>query len=136
MVKKLETQDLKVMMLFERVTKAQAMDCLQTKNSLTMIVKPGDMGFAIGKGGANIKKFQNLVKKKVQVIEYDEDPAKFVKNIIAPMKAEVEVGEDTITIKAPDYQSRGKIIGRGKNVLNKIHTLLERHNLSHKVEVK
>ena len=132
----LNTDDFKLISLFERITKARVKDIVSNKQSVTVIVNPGEMGFAIGKKGENIKKFSNLVKKRVQVIEYDEDVVKFVKNILGSINADVTLENDKILVKASDYLERGKILGRGKNVLNRINSFLERHNKDYKVEVK
>ena len=40
------------------------------------------MGLAIGKGGMHIKSLQNMVKRNVELVEFDEDPAKFLSNLL------------------------------------------------------
>ena len=38
------------------------------------------MGLAIGKGGAHIKSLQNKIDRNVELVEYNEDPIKLLKN--------------------------------------------------------
>jgi N utilization substance protein A len=42
------------------------------------------MGKAIGKKGANVKRLEETLGKKVELVEYSSDPAQFIKNIFAP----------------------------------------------------
>ena len=39
------------------------------------------MGLAIGKGGAHIKSLQNKIDRAVELVEYNEDPIKLLKNM-------------------------------------------------------
>ena len=45
------------------------------------LVVEGKMGLAIGKGGAHIKSLQNKIDRNVELVEYNEDPIKLLKNI-------------------------------------------------------
>lgn len=85
---KLSLDDIGFIALFERVTKANVKDCIfnQDKNKLTFVVSEGQAGLAIGKGGANIKSLEEQFKKKVEVLEFSDDPLKFLSNIFRPLK--------------------------------------------------
>ena len=52
--------------LFQSVTNATARDCVvdEKMDRVIFIVNKGQMGLAIGKGGATIKQLQNVVAKK------------------------------------------------------------------------
>ena len=41
---------------------------------------------AIGKNGVNIKKLEAKLSKQIGVIEFSEDPLKFISNIFRPLK--------------------------------------------------
>jgi N utilization substance protein A len=56
------------------------------KNKITFVVNEGQAGIAIGKGGMNIKKLEEKLKKRVEVLEFAEDPVKFMTNIFRPIK--------------------------------------------------
>ncbi|NIQ04574.1 MAG: NusA-like transcription termination signal-binding factor, partial [Candidatus Korarchaeota archaeon] len=64
------------------------------------IVKKGDVGMAIGKGGKNIRLLERMTSKKHEIIEYSEDPAQFIKNALKP----AQVREIRLT-KKPDGNS-------------------------------
>ena len=81
---KLTTEQMRFISLFQNVTKSSARDCLddEKQDRLIFVVNEGKMGLAIGKGGSNIKSLQNILKRNVELIEYNEEPIKFLKNIL------------------------------------------------------
>jgi len=83
---KLSTDQMRLMSLFQNVTKATARDCVEdeTQDKIIFVVQEGKMGLAIGKGGSNIKSLKNIIKRNVELIEYFDDPIKFLKNILIP----------------------------------------------------
>ena len=104
---KLSTDQMRLMSLFQNVTKATARDCVEdeTQDKIIFVVQEGKMGLAIGKGGSNIKSLKNIIKRDVELIEYFDDPIKFLKNILNP-KFVNEVKLDT----KPDGSSQATII--------------------------
>jgi len=76
---KLTTEQMRFISLFQNVTKSSARDCLddEKQDRLIFVVNEGKMGLAIGKGGSNIKSLQNILKRNVELIEYNEEPIKF-----------------------------------------------------------
>ena len=106
---KLSTDQMRLISLFQNVTKATARDCLddEKQNRIIFVVNEGKMGLAIGKGGSNIKSLQNIIKRNVELVEYFDDPIKFLKNILNNGKNYVnEVKLDT----KPDGSSQATII--------------------------
>ena len=81
---KLTTDQMRLMSLFQNVTGATARDCVEDEkqNRVIFVVNSGKMGLAIGKGGSHIKTLQNMVKKNVELVEFDDDPSKFLKNML------------------------------------------------------
>ena len=55
------------MSLFQNITGAVARDCVvdEKMDRVIFIVNKGQMGLAIGKGGATIRQLQGIVTKKV-----------------------------------------------------------------------
>ena len=114
---------IKIMMLFESISGAKIKDCI-ANDKILLIVEKNDMGKAIGKKGANIKKFENKSKKKVKLAEFSNDVAQFVKNLAYPAEiSDVKNENGIITIHGRDANSRAMLIGR------------ERHNLNHLTEI-
>ena len=61
---------LKIMMLFERITRAKLKDAFYDNNSLlTFIVAENEIGKAIGKKAVNVKKLERLLKRKIKIVE-------------------------------------------------------------------
>ena len=119
---------LKVMQFFETMTRAKLRDCFIDQNdAVVFIVEAAQSGLAIGKGGANARKLEESLKKKVKVVEYSDNVEEFTKSLIQPAKAQkIEFSEGVVTI-TPEPGSRSYLIGRaGKNVRN-FEAAIKRH---------
>ena len=113
------------------LTKSTALDCIidDRFDRIIYIVKQGDMGLAIGKKGENIKRLQNVLGKRVEMVEYSEDRDEFVTNIFKP--AEVDrVEQDATTGQLNVYVTRksdlGIAIGKGGCNIEKARLLTRR----------
>lgn len=126
---KLDIKTIGYINAFENLTKVGPKDCFFDKNNnLVFIVGTGKAGKAIGKAGANIKRLGNMLKKKIKVIEFNEDPVKFVTNIIHPLKAQEITEEDKIIIiKADSVQDKAKLIGRDRQNLKALQELVSKY---------
>ena len=81
---KLTTDQMKLMSLFQNITKATARDCIEDekRDRIIFVVNEGKMGLAIGKGGSHIKALQNKIDRNIELVEYNEDPIKLFKKYI------------------------------------------------------
>ena len=81
---KFNANEIRYIALFESLTGAMVKDCIidEDNSKVTFVVKNGDMGLAIGKGGSTVNKVQKAVDKGVEIIEFSEDPTTFIKNIL------------------------------------------------------
>ena len=93
---KLTTDQIRLISLFQNVTKTTARDCLddEKQDKIIFVVNEDKMGLAIGKGGSNIKSLQNILKRRVELIEYSDDPIKFLKNILKRTNAAKQVWQN------------------------------------------
>ncbi|MEM3144259.1 MAG: NusA-like transcription termination signal-binding factor [Candidatus Nitrosotenuis sp.] len=120
---KLTTDQMRLISLFQNVTGASARDCVEDEkqNRVIFVVNEGKMGLAIGKGGAHIRNLQNIVKKNVELVEYSDDPATFLKNMLNPklvneVKLNKRLDGSTQAIVIVDPKKKGIVVGReGKN---------------------
>ncbi len=99
---KLSANEIRYIALFENMTGAMVKDCIidDEHGKVTFVVKNGDMGLAIGKGGNSVSKVQRAVDKSVEVIELSEDPIQFIKNILSPAKLQsVKLHQKTSDMK-------------------------------------
>ncbi len=109
---------LKIMSLFEKITRTRIKDCFIDNNSLlTFVVPDFQIGKAVGKNAVNVKKLENLLKRKIKIVAFNPSAVLFIKNLIYPIKAEVEQQDDVIIIKANDTKSRAFLIGRNQTNL-------------------
>jgi N utilization substance protein A len=122
---------------FERLTGAGSRDCVidDRNNRLIFVVNPGEMGLAIGKKGASIKKAMEVMDKKIEVVEYSTSPEQFLKNCFLPAQVtavEFEESDDGqiahIEVREED---RGIAIGKeGKNIFKAKKLALRQHNIA------
>ena len=120
---KLSTDQIRLISLFQNVTKATARDCLddEKQNKIIFVVNEGKMGLAIGKGGSNIKSLQNILKRNVELVEHFDDPIKFLKNILNPklineVKLDTKEDGSSQAIVIVDQGNKGLVVGReGRN---------------------
>lgn len=131
---KLTSDQLRLMSLFQNVTGATARDCVEDEkqNRVIFVVNSGKMGLAIGKGGSHIKSLQNMVKKNVELVEFDEDPAKFLRNMLnSKLVSEVKLNErpdgSKQAIVIVDPRKKGIVVGREGRNAEKARLLAKRY---------
>lgn len=93
---KISQDEILYMNALESVSGVNAKDCLLRDNVISFVVKPGDVGRAIGKNAANVKNISNRVKKKVEILEYCDTIESFLK------KALYNAGMEKIEVKEVD----------------------------------
>ena len=120
---KLTMDQMRLISLFQNVTKATARDCVddEKQDRIIFVVSEGKMGLAIGKGGSNIKSLQNILKRNIELIEYFNDPIKFLKNILNPkfvneVKLDTKPDGSSQATIIVDHGKKGIVVGReGRN---------------------
>jgi N utilization substance protein A len=68
------------------LTKSTALDCVidDRFDRVIYVIRPGDMGLAIGKKGENIRRLQNVLGKRIEMVEYADTTDAFITNIFKP----------------------------------------------------
>ena len=120
---------------FENVTKTKVKDFLERENKLIFIIDEGDLKKILDTNGKNVKKVENMMHKKLKVIEFSKDPLRFTKSYIYPIKpVGITLNNEVIEIKVEDRKSKGLLIGRESKNLNELNTLVKRYyNLQVKI---
>ena len=112
----------------ENISGSKVKDAFIDKNGmLVFIINQGDMAKAIGKQGSNIKRLSNLLKKRLKLIEFNENILEFVKNCIQPLQASVSQEDNKILLESPDTTIKAKLIGRDKQNLIALNELVNRY---------
>src|SRR5439155_10261387 len=103
------------------------------------VVKEGDIGKEMGKKGDNIAKLKRLMNKDILVVEYSEQPDKFVENVFRNFDVRsVQIGERgdvvhaTVTVEST---KRGRAIGKDGRNLRVSRDLIARHHSIQSVSV-
>jgi len=118
---------MKFISLFETLTRAKVKDCISNGN-LIFVVEKGEIAKAIGKNAVNIKRIEGILKKKIKIVEFNEDIVIFISNLIKPIKVENITNDDgIITITDPSNKTKGMLIGRDSVNLQKYKDIISRY---------
>lgn len=131
---KLTSEQMRLMSLFQRVTKSTARDCVEDekKDRIIFVVGSGKMGLAIGKGGVHIKSLQSMIKRNVELVEFHEEPEKFLKNLLnSKLVSDVTIVDSSdgtrqakVTV---DPGKKGIVVGREGRNAEKARLLAKRY---------
>ena len=131
---KLSTDQMRLMSLFQNITKATARDCVEDEkqNRIIFVVNEGKMGLAIGKGGSHIKLLQTKIDRNVELVEYSSDPVKFLKNVlnekyIKEIKMSERLDGSQQAIVIVDGSKKGVVVGREGRHAEKARLLARRY---------
>ena len=131
---KLTMDQMRKISLFQKITKVTPRDCIddEKQDRLIFVVNEGKMGLAIGKNGSNIKSLQNLLKRNIELVEYYNDPIKFLKNLLnAKLINEVKISKradgspQAIILVNPN--NKGLVVGRAGRNAEKARLLAKRY---------
>ncbi|MHA3964032.1 MAG: NusA-like transcription termination signal-binding factor [Candidatus Thorarchaeota archaeon SMTZ1-45] len=131
---KLSMEDMALIARFEQITGAAAIDVIRDDEGerIIVVVRPKQLGKAIGRGGVNVKAASEAFGRPVDVVEMAETAEAFVMSALAPARVEsvkiIEQRDGTrvasVTVNTED---RGIAIGReGRNVA-RARILVRRH---------
>jgi N utilization substance protein A len=104
------------------LTKATAIDCVidEKFERIIYIVKIGDMGLGIGKKGENIRRMQNVLGKRIEMVEYASGRDEFIANVFRPVeisRIEKDPSSGELIITIARKSDLGTAIGKkGANI--------------------
>jgi N utilization substance protein A len=131
---KLGADEMRYIAFFESMTGARVVDCIMNEggNKITFVVRNGDIGLAIGKGGVKIQKARRIMGKSIEVIQHSEDPVEFIRNVFAPAKVKeisiVDRENKKVALVEVDASDKGLAVGRGGQNIQRARTLAFRHH--------
>ena len=131
---KLSMEDMALIAKFEQITGAAAIDVIRDDEGerIIVVVRPKQLGKAIGRGGVNVKAASDAFGRAVDVVEMAETAEAFVMSALAPARVEsvkiVERRDGTkVASVTVNNEDRGIAIGRdGRNVA-RARILVRRH---------
>lgn len=119
---------MKFISLFETITGARLKDVVNEEGRLLFIVEEGEIGKAIGKSGVNAKRLENVLNKRIKVIEFNNDLLHFVRNLIYPLAVkEIKEENKIVTIFGQDGKTKGLLIGRDAQNLRAYENVVKRY---------
>ncbi|MFA4875964.1 MAG: NusA-like transcription termination signal-binding factor [Methanoregula sp.] len=113
------------------LTKSTALDCVidDRFDRVIYVIRPGDMGLAIGKKGENIKRLQNVLGKRIEMVEFAESPDAFIANIFKPaevVSVDRMAGEGPVNVLVRQRSDLGIAIGKAGCNIEKARILCRR----------
>ena len=131
---RLTSKEMRYIALFESITSATVKDCIvdEEQNRIIFIIKEGDSGVAIGKGGKNIHLLERMTGKKHEIIEHSANPQQFIKNALKPAYVnEICITErpdgKSIAVVAVNPRDKGVAIGKNGRNAERIRFLAKRY---------
>jgi N utilization substance protein A len=113
------------------LTKATALDCVidDRFDRVIYVIRQGDMGLAIGKKGENIRRLQNVLGKRIEMVECADSFEAFVVNIFKPAEVtgiERDPENGPINVLVRKKGDLGIAIGKGGCNIEKARILCRR----------
>jgi len=129
----LTPEEFRYMQTFATLTGVTPIDCIvdPTFDRIIFLVKPEDVGRAIGRRGFMVKKLREILKKQIEIVPYSDNIEEMVKNALAPARViGVRVSKSSrgkVVYARVDPKDKGIAIGKeGRNVA-KARLILKRH---------
>ena len=110
---KLNLETIQTINLFESMTGANIKDCIKKEDKLMFIVEEGHIKRALGRDNSNLKRMEEILKKKIILIAFSKNVVKFINNLLYPLKVDnIQKEGNIIEIYVQDNRIKGKIYGR------------------------
>ncbi|MFT4310313.1 MAG: hypothetical protein ACMXYC_01650 [Candidatus Woesearchaeota archaeon] len=124
----IDQQTIQLLALFGKIAKTTARDAFEDHNgTLTFIVEQGQLKKALGQEASTVKKLQDLLKKKIRIIEFAPTLEGFIQQVIKPSKCDIQVEGQTVSLVPFDLQTRGTLIGRAASHLRNTEMIVNRY---------
>ena len=131
---KLSSDELSLMSMFQGMTGATARDCVvdDKRGRVIFVIAQGQMGLAIGKEGASVKKIERAVKMPVEVVEWADDIEGLVKNplgakFVQEVRVSVRLDGTKGVVVVVDSRKNGAVLGLGGKNAEKVRLLAKRY---------
>ncbi len=123
---------LRYISVFEKVTDAEVVDCIDIPEKVIFLVDQGSIQKAIGKGGKNVTKISDSIDRNVHVIEYSDDPEELLENIFysydvkdVTIEEKNDVKHGTVEVA---QENKARAIGKDGRNLSIARKIMMRHS--------
>jgi len=130
----LKSEELQLMSLIQDLTTVTAKDCIfdSKLNRVILVVDSTQMGLVIGKKGMMIKKLKKITGKLIEIVEYSDDPVKFVTNILNQDLIEnIKLTKNSNNIQTiivnVDEKNKGAVVGKNGRNAEKARSLSKKY---------
>jgi N utilization substance protein A len=130
----LKSEELQLMSLIQDLTGVTAKDCIfdSKLNRVILVVDSTQMGLVIGKKGMMIKKLKKITGKLIEIVEYSDDPVKFVTNILNPdlienIKLTKNSNNNQTIVVNVDGKNKGAVVGKNGRNAEKARSLSKKY---------
>ncbi|MBI5389265.1 NusA-like transcription termination signal-binding factor [Candidatus Woesearchaeota archaeon] len=119
---------MKYMSLFETLTHANVKDCfVDVHNTLVFLVEENNIGRAIGKKGANVRRLETMLNRKIKIVEFNSNVLTFMRNLVMPLRLEMAQEGNTVLLSCKDTKTAGLLIGRNAQNLRNYEEIVQRY---------
>ncbi len=131
---RLTAKEMGLIALFQTFTGASVEDCIiDDKNDrIIFVVKQGNVGLAIGRGGKRIKMLERLLRKRLEVVEYVDDAREFLINALRPVRVQgfrltEKPDGRRIAVITVDPRDKARAIGKNGRNAEKLRLLAKKY---------
>ena len=127
---KIGEEQIRLLNALETVSGVNAKDCIVDSDIVSFLVPENDVGKAIGKNAANVKKLNASLGKKIEILPYTPDFKGFLKGAMKEVKFEKisieESSGEKQALVSLDPENRRKMLGKGRK-LKRVKKIAQRN---------
>lgn len=124
---KYDNSTLKLMSIFERMTRAKIKDCFELYETIFFVVEQGYLMKALGNKAENVARLRQTLNRKIKIVEFAPELVAFIRNLANPLKVEVAIEGDIVTLLSDDVKVKGLLIGKGGQNLRAMEQVVNRY---------
>ena len=131
---RLTAKEMGLIALFQTFTGASVEDCIidDRNDRIIFVVKQGNVGLAIGRGGKRIKMLERLLRKRLEVVEYVDDAREFLVNALRPVRVQgfrltEKPDGRRIAVITVDPRDKARAIGKNGRNAEKLRLLAKKY---------
>ena len=129
-MKTLDMRFIRYLNLFERACNVRTSSCFEYNSIIIFAVPASLVSKAIGENGNNAKQLREVIGRNIKIIsspESEDDIAKFILDIIEPLKfKEIQITDSEVIINA-GTQYKAALIGRNKRRLLELEDIVKQY---------